>query len=305
MYVSVIIPTYNPNRQRLIETLEGLKKQNAASCDWELIVVDNNSNNNVIEETILNWKEDAKIVTEKKQGLTYARLKGILEAEGNIIILVDDDNVLDENYVQRTINIFSAYPCLGVIGGKSLPSFCCAQPDWLYDFYFSLALRDFGDEIKIQKWENKYPAYGPIGAGMAIRKDALKSYVEKIAKGKSVITDRSGNSLSSGGDNDILLEIVKSGWDTGYFPSLLLHHIIPAERLKVNYLGKLCKDLSKSWIYVLESHGISPWKKIPPWTVPLRKIKSYLVYKAWKNSPNYIKWKGACGTFEGLGNLER
>jgi glycosyltransferase involved in cell wall biosynthesis len=300
MYVSVIIPTYNPNQQRLLDTLEGLKKQNAAPNHWELIVVDNNSNNNVIDDTLLLWKDAAKIVAEKKQGLTFARLKGFSEAKGNIIILVDDDNVLNENYIQNIIDIFSTYPDLGVIGGKSLPKFPYEQPEWLYSFYSSLALRDLGDEVKIQKWGNKYPEYGPIGAGMAIRKDALKTYIEKITLGKSIITDRSGISLSSGGDNDILLEIVKSGWGTGYFPSLVLYHIIPADRLEVNYLGRLCKDLSKSWIYVLESHGISPWKKIPQWTVPLRKLKSYIVYKAWKNSPNYIKWKGACGTYEGL-----
>jgi len=300
MYLSVIIPTYNPNLQRLLATLDGLKKQNAASSCWELIIVDNNSQNSVIHEKLIAWKDDAKIVTERKQGLTYARLKGFSEARGDIIILVDDDNVLDENYVQNTIGIFSTHPGLGVIGGKSLPDFPYEQPGWLHSFYFSLALRDFGDEVKIQQWEHKYPEYGPIGAGMAIKKTALKPYIEKINSGKPVITDRQGASLSSGGDNDILLEIVKSGWDTGYFPSLILYHIIPAERLKTGYLGRLCKDLSKSWIYVLESHEISPWKKIPKWTVPLRKLKSYLVYKAWKNSANYIKWKGACGTFEGL-----
>ncbi|WP_114936916.1 glycosyltransferase [Mucilaginibacter endophyticus] len=300
MYLSVVIPTYNPNRERLLATIEGLKKQSAAPEAWELILVDNNSNNKVIDEISLQWKAAARAVIEKNQGLTYARLRGVDEAKGDIVIFVDDDNILDESYVQNTIAIFTDHPNIGAIGGKSLPELPYEEPEWLPTFYFSLALRDFGDEAIIQQWENKFPEYGPIGAGMAVRKAALQSYRAKITSGKSIITDRKGNSLSSGGDNDILLEIVKSGWDSGYFPQLSLRHIIPAERLEINYLGRLCKDLSKSWIYVLESHGISPWKKIPGWTVPLRKLKSFVVYKAWKNSHNYLKWKGACGTFEGL-----
>jgi hypothetical protein len=38
--------------------------------------------------------------------------------------------------------------------------------------------------------------------------------------------------------------------------------------------------------------------------VPLRKLKAYFTYKAWENEPNYIKWKGACGMFEGLAKLK-
>lgn len=44
-------------------------------------------------------------------------------------------------------------------------------------------------------------------------------------------------------------------------------------------------------------------KKIPYWTVLLRKIKAFFYYQAWKDSISYIRWQGACGTFEGLASL--
>ncbi|MBC7913691.1 MAG: glycosyltransferase family 2 protein [Pyrinomonadaceae bacterium] len=300
MYISVIIPTYNPNIQRLLSTIEGLKQQSIYSNHWELIIVDNNSDNNFKHDIELSWKKDSTIVIEEKQGLTYARMKGFLAAKGDIIILVDDDNILDKDYLKQTWDIFKNHERLGAIGGKSVPQFEHEQPAWLSPFYYSLALRDLGDTIIIENWQNKYPIYAPIGAGMAVRKNALKTYIEKIASGKSIITDRNGSSLSSGGDNDIVLEIIKSGWQTAYFPNLTLKHIIPGERLKVKYVAKLSKELNKSWVKLLESHNINPWNKIPGWTVSLRKVKAWFVYKAWKNSANYIKWKGACGTFEGL-----
>ncbi|HEX3386780.1 MAG TPA: hypothetical protein VHS53_16380, partial [Mucilaginibacter sp.] len=57
---------------------------------------------------------------------------------------------------------------------------------------------------------------------------------------------------------------------------------------------------NRSWIAVLEYHQINPWKKIPRWSVPLRKIKAWVAYSAWKSEVNYIRWRGACGMYDGL-----
>ena len=297
-YISVILPTLNPDVSRLNQTLEGLQSQALPLEKWELILVDNNSTSPILAN--LNWHPNSKIISQPNPGLTYARLKGFLEARGDIVILVDDDNILDEKYLLYTLDIFRNHPTLGAIGGKSLPLFEKFPPVWVNEFRSSLALRNLGDNTIIEKWENKYPEAGPIGAGMAIRKKSLKSYIKKLSKSKSIITDRKGDSLSSGGDNDIVIEILKSGWHVGYFPSLILYHIIPKERLSLKYLARLSNNSNKSWVQLLTSHNINPWANIPAWTVPLRKIKAWFVYKAWLNKINYIKWRGACGTFEGL-----
>ena len=297
-YISVIIPSLNPDIPRLNRTLEGLKNQTFSLDKWELIIVDNNSTAPI--QVNLSWHPNTKVVAEPKPGLTYARVKGFLEAKGDIVILVDDDNILDENYLQNTIEIFKNHLTLGTIGGKSIPLFENPPPVWIKGFWNSLALRDLGDKVIIEKWEEKYPKAAPIGAGMAIRKESLQTYIEKVLSKKNIITDRKGSSLSSGGDNDIVIEILKSGWQTGYFPSLIIQHIIPKERIQVKYLARLINNSNKSWVQLLESHNINPWQKIPEWTVTLRKVKAWFVYKAWFNKVNYIKWRGACGTFEGL-----
>ena len=36
-----------------------------------------------------------KVITETKQGLTFARIKGYNESAAEFLIFVDDDNVLD------------------------------------------------------------------------------------------------------------------------------------------------------------------------------------------------------------------
>lgn len=303
--LSVIIPTYNPDPVRLNQTLGGLKNQTLAPDRWELILIDNNSSFDVSGKIDLNWHPEHRVITESKQGLTIARLKGFSEARGDIIVLVDDDNILENHYLQHTLDIFSAYPFMGAIGGKSIPRFDHGQPEWLKEFYGNLALRDLGEDIIVNSWDNSYPHAAPIGAGLAIRKCSLETYIAKISFEKNIIADRQGNSLSSGGDNDMVLDILKAGYQVGYFPSLSLIHIIPEKRTKVAYLARLLNNTNKSWVLLLENHGINPWEKIPGWTVPLRKIKAWFTYKAWLNEVNYIRWNGACGTYDGLSEIIR
>ena len=217
MLISVIIPTYNPNLNRLTQTLGALKNQSLPYSFWELLIIDNNSSQGFIDKIDISWQPDSQIISEPRQGLTYARLNGFSSAKGDIIVMVDDDNILQEDYLQQVVNIFESNPELGAAGGKSLPLFEAEQPTWLKEFYGNLALRDLGDEVVINKWENKYPGYAPIGAGMAIRKTALKSYTDKITTNTTSISDRTGNSLSSGGDNDIVIEISKIRLSYGIF----------------------------------------------------------------------------------------
>ncbi|RWY57333.1 glycosyltransferase [Mucilaginibacter gilvus] len=297
--ISVIIPTYNPNVARLCQTLSALKNQTFPLNLWELIIIDNNSSNHFAKGLDLSWHPAATIITENKQGLTYARIKGFSVARGEIIILADDDNVLDKNYLQNVRGIFQANSGLGSIGGKSVPQFESPPPEWLSPFYDSLALRDLGDNRIIDTWRNNYPAAAPIGAGMAIRENALRTYISAHHAATNVITDRTATSLSSGGDNEINLAILKSGWAVGYFPELTLEHIIPAERITIAYMAKLVFGINRSWAILLAKHKISPWASIHKNTLLFRKIKSYISNKAWQGEGNYLRWKAACGIFQG------
>jgi glycosyltransferase involved in cell wall biosynthesis len=300
MNVSVIVCTYNPDAGRLAQSINGLRRQTLAMENWELIIVDNNSDNKALATIDLSWHPWAYIMLEPRQGLTYSRIGGFKKATGEIIVMVDDDNVLDKDYLQEMINIFSRYPKLGAAGGKSLPLFTVTPPAWIKEFSNNLALRDLGERILIDEWNNSYPSSAPIGAGMGIRKLALSGYLEKLQAPQALITDRTATSLSSGGDNDIVIEILKSGWSVGYFPGLVLTHIIHANRTTVAYLSKLVHDINKSWVQVLEHHAIYPWKKISRFSLPFRKLKAYFKHRAWRNEASHIRWMGTCGTFEGL-----
>lgn len=301
--ITVVLPTYNPVLNRLEQTLNGLKQQTLSLDKWQLLLIDNNSSTELRKVIDLSWHPNAEIISERQQGLTAARIAGFTAANHDIIVMVDDDNILHPSYLSRAVEILDQDSTLGAIGGKSIPIFEGIEPNYLKEFYHCLALRDLGDKELIAQWNSKYPDYAPIGAGMVLRKTALKSYIEKIEAGLNIISDRKGSSLSSGGDNDIVLEILKSGFSIGYFPQLCLQHIIPEERTSIKYLSRLNFESSSSWVRVLDHHGILPWKKIGKRTLFLRYLKTYLISGAWQNNVNYAKWKGSCGLLKGLSEL--
>ena len=299
-YISVLLPTYNPDSLILNRAVAALENQLLTVDQWELIIIDNNSCAPI--SVSLGWHPNAKIIKEPRQGLSFARLRGFMEATGDLIVMVDDDNLLEPDYLEIIVSQFRSNKRLGATGGKSIPLFEKTPPLWLRDFYGNLALRDLGSKEVLAEWSGSFPEAAPIGAGMGIRKAALKSYIEKAKTSNFLSSDRTGSSLSSGGDNDIILEILKSGWQISYTPTLLLTHIIPEARTKVNYVAKLLNNTNKSWVELLESHHINPWPKIQKWTVPLRKAKAWFTYRAYLNNSNFIKWRGACGIYDGLAN---
>lgn len=303
---SVIIPTFNPNPIIFNQVLDGLIRQTINKSLWELIIVDNASTNQVLDKIVLPVDVKSIIIKELRQGLSFARLSGFLAAKGEYIILVDDDNVLDEDYLENSLKIYCKYEFVGAIGGKVLPKFDIPPPDRVKDISRWLSLRDFGNKELISNLSEKpieYPYYAPIGAGMVIRKKALDIYLNEFCNKKKVlITDRIGNKLSSCGDNDIILYILESKYSVGYFPQLILTHIIPQKRLTRTYLSQLSYESSRSWVQVLRAHSICPWKKVPKFVVPLKKMKSYLLCKAWKSNLNFYRWREMCGLFDELAN---
>ncbi len=307
--LSVIICTHKPHQGRLGRTLRGLAAQSLATDTWECLVVDNASGQAfpALNSTELGLPT-LRVVQEPRLGLSHARRRGCLEAKGEILLFVDDDNVLHTDYLKLVLKYFTAHAGVGALGGKSLPEFEVPAPAWIKEFFGLLALRDLGPTplfsgpAKAGPLQS-YPECSPIGAGMAARKTALASWLNSFSS--DALPDRKGNSLSSGGDNDIVAHLLEAGWQVAYFPDLVLTHLIPEGRLQVDYLGRLNRGIQESWMRVLSLHGINPWQAIPAWTLPLRKARAYLRRQAWKGGPEWIRWQSDCGHFDGCAKITR
>lgn len=300
--LSVLLSTHNPDPAYLARALEGLLAQTLPASDWELIVVDNASTP-PLDSTKLGLARHprARLLREDQLGLLFGRLSGIDNSKGDLISFCDDDNVLAADFLTRAVEIFSTYPRLGNASGKSTPEYEATPPAWASEFSGCLALRDFGEERRIgDGWTGSYPAFAFGGGGALFRRKALVPFLAEFKSGTNLyIQGRTGKDLASGEDNNFVLSVVKGGFSVGYFPELVTTHLIPTARLEKRYLGRLNHGIAKSWVQVLALHGICPWQPVDSWTVPLRKARAYFRYHAWAGPAEYVRWRGACGHFEG------
>ena len=310
MKLSVVICTYNPKLAILEKVIQALQKQSLSRDAWELVVVDNCSQPPLSTGLNLCWHPNGRIIVEPKPGLFHARVAGVNACTTSLVVFVDDDNVLSEDYLEKSYRFAKVHPQVGCFGGRSLPVFETAPPDWFKDTGINLGCQDYGPELHISNYSTtrfafqQYPEKAPIGTGMVILKQAFNSYLEEAGNSpERTRLGRKGKSLSSGEDNDIILSIVKKGYELAYVPELVVHHLIPATRYSEDYLKRMAFESNRTWVKVLEIHGINPWKKISRFSYRPRQIKSYLINKAWKSPLSAVRWKSACGLFKGLSEI--
>lgn len=305
MKISVIIPTHNPDKTRLTRTLLGLVGQTLPTTEWETLIIDNASQPALSPDNFEHSvPQNLRIISEPKLGLTAARVRGFQSARGELCVLVDDDNVLGKTYLESALTYLDAMPKIGAVGGKSEPEFSESPEPWIREFHDLLALRDLGAEVLIsgdekdqQSGRRRYPTCAPIGAGMVLRRAMALQWVKETS-GQSP-TDRRGDALTSGGDNDLVFSILKQGAQVGYLPDLKLTHLIPTARLQADYLARLNRGIQQSWIQVLYRHDANPWPPISRWTVPFRSLRSWVRIRAWSSPAARIRWFGTRGHFEG------
>ncbi|MEB3354651.1 MAG: glycosyltransferase [Cyanobacteriota bacterium] len=307
-FLSVLIPSHNPRLPLLIQVLEALRQQTFAPEQWELLLIDNASDP-PIPADLVNWHPKARLVREPALGLTQARLRGIAQAQGEVLVWVDDDNVLDPGYLKAAVEAFRTNPRLGAAGGSSVACYTEPPPAWFVEGLVPLGCRDHGDQPVLMSWREHpphYPSAAPIGAGLVIRREAIQVWADQVRNdGRRRAFGRTGKALSSGEDNDINLTLLAHGWELAYLPQLRLSHHIPAARLQEAYQQRLSRASFRDFVQVLDLHGIRPWRAIAGWTVPLRALRAWFTYRAWRGPAERIRWQGAVGQFEGRAALVR
>lgn len=255
--LSVIICTHNPKMQLLERTLAALKEQTLTTNLWELILLDNNSKKPLSTNVDLNWHPNGRHVVEHKLGLTPARIRGIKEAKAKILLFVDDDNCLKNNYLEIALTHMQQHSLIGVLGaGKIIPEYEVVPDAEKQPYHIMLALRE--ENRAYYSNELRFTKAIPYGAGMCILKSVADAYVVSCEKRMLASTlDRAGNALLSGGDVDMALHACQSGYIAGVIPELQLIHIIPASRLATDYLIKIAAGhayshyiLGRMWGYL-------------------------------------------------------
>jgi glycosyltransferase involved in cell wall biosynthesis len=252
MPVSLIICCYN-SAARLPETLAHLARQETAS-PWEVILVDNACTDDTVAVGQRCWADlgspaPLRVVHESEAGLSYARRAGLDAAQHAYAIFCDDDNWLAPDYVQTVAEILDRHPEVALAGGDATPGFeaGATPPAWFEGLQGYYALGRQGETAGYVPEARGYL----WGAGLALRVSALRAlYASGFV---SLLSDRQGNQLSSGGDGELCFALRLQGWRLWYDPRLQLTHVMSVGRLTWPYFLRLL------WGHSVSQVGMVPY----------------------------------------------
>ena len=239
--VSIIICTYN--REKYIRPLlESLAKNDYPTTDYEIVLVDNNCTDNthyVCKVFAQAHPETAfRYVVEPEQGLSAARNKGIKEAKGDIIIYVDDDALVDTDYIRIYAEHFASHPQTMAAGGPIEPLYETKEPSWMSPYTKALltAWMNYGDKV-CEYPKGRYP-----GGGNAAYRKVVFDQVGLF----NTDLGRKGTALLASEEKDIFDKMHALGMQVLYLPTPVLHHIIPQTKLEEDYFNRLTLQIGRS-----------------------------------------------------------
>lgn len=103
--VSLVVPVYNMEQylKRSMQTLLNLK-----NTEYEIIIVDDGSTDSspgICDDYAEKYPDLVRIIHKKNGGLSSARNAGIDAAEGEYIIFPDPDDWVENDYLEKLINL--------------------------------------------------------------------------------------------------------------------------------------------------------------------------------------------------------
>jgi glycosyltransferase involved in cell wall biosynthesis len=256
--LSVVLCTYNPRFPEMPRVLDALRAQTLPLDRWELVIIDNNS-----EPPLVAAELDAgrglplRVVRETRQGKVPAHRRGILEARAELLVLVDDDNVFDPDYLEQALAISRAQPELGAFGGKARPAIPGGPlAGWQTRLLPYIGVRDFGEDPIVSR-EDRWGPWEPIGAGMVLQRRVGLEFVRVVdAVPEAAELDRIGRALLSAGDSLLARLSYPMGLACAYHPALAFDHLIPRSRVGVRYLRRMMFGHGRSLVKLNRVLGV-------------------------------------------------
>lgn len=241
--ISIIVCTFNRDRF-LSDCLNSIADQTAGSRIFELLIIDNNSNDNTadISKSFIARNPEMKVryILESVQGLSNARNRGISEANGEYLAFVDDDAILDKDYVKQLTQFIRDQPEVTALGGKIIAKYIDGEePDWMNPYSRGLFLSevDYGNEILKLDGYKKYP----FGCNMIIHSRFFETGW-RFDSTLGVIGKDGGRCE----EKVLFRDITRKKHLIYYIPKAVVQHQIDVQRMTNSYVRKLALGLGSS-----------------------------------------------------------
>lgn len=233
--VSAVVCCYN-SAQVIEPTIRALAEQQAPQgINYEVILVDNNCTDKTVRLAELAWGDAGyplRVIKEKEPGLIYARKTGVNNANYDILLFVDDDNILAGDWVKILHRLFKEMPNVGAIGGYNEALMPGNKPHWFDRFQGVYACGPRASASGLNP--NKL-----FGAGLSFRTEVIKKIL--FAPLPLFLVGRTKNTLTRGEDTEIVLRCRLMGWDIYYDDNLLLKHNLLPQRITWDHVRRARK----------------------------------------------------------------
>jgi glycosyltransferase involved in cell wall biosynthesis len=211
---TIAICTHNrPNDvKRCLESL--LKLQNDGQ---EILVVDNCPSGDETFNIVARYGGSIKYVLEERRGLNVARNRALREASGDIVAFIDDDALVDPNWLRALLINFD-HPLVLCVTGLTMPFELETEAQEMFERY-STFCRGF-QRIVFNRHSLRPWAAGRAGAGvnMALRRSVLY----KVGPFDEALD--AGTTTQAGGETELFSRILKGGFRIVYDPSAINWH---------------------------------------------------------------------------------
>lgn len=285
MRITIILCTYN--------RWESLKKalSSAAaltlpqSVEWEILVVDNNSNDQTrktVEDFCSCYPGRFRYLFESHPGKSHALNTGIRGSQGDVLAFMDDDVVVQPDWLQNLTVALHDGQWAGA-GGRILPDWHCAPPRWLSPDSPQAA----GPLVAFHPMPEAGQIFAaPIGTNMAFRREMF----EKYGLFRTDLGPRPGSELRNE-DTEFGERLLAAGERLRYEPSALVYHPVAQNRLRKEYF--LAWWLNKGEANIRQ-FGVVPGTKYRVAGIPLYLLRRFAKWT--------LKWMASLDPVERFSN---
>lgn len=282
--ISIIIPTYN-RVNFLMDTLESVINNKVTPQSFELIIVDNNSQDSTPEMVTACIENHPNYhiyhVIEKNQGASFARNRGIKEASTPLLLFLDDDEVADPDLIQQWLSFFEDYPDAIGGGGQIIVRFEDPRPKWMSHFLMPLL-----GKHKISSSIKKYKtSQFPFAGNMAYRKEVFEQYGHLKTN-----LGRKGKELLAGEEKEFYKRIREYTNQIYHVPDAKVFHRVEQSRMTQEFIKNQALGLGQTIHLMLEKE--SPLRKVTKLGSEIFKtVASLILFVGYTLGFNYPKAK--------------
>lgn len=229
MVLSITICTYN-RIEYLKKCLKSILDQTQGSEIIEINIIDNNSTDTTKDYVIELQKKfpEVNYFVEKRQGISFARNLSFEVCKGMFLAFVDDDAVINKNWLEALLNELKNQNEDIIYGGPIYPNFESIPEDWIDKDYFIRKFKDTDGFLGTIKSKE-----GFSGGNMCIAKNLfLKS--EKF----NTEIGMTGGNLGLGEEPDFFYKLIMKNKDVKLYNicEMSITHSEASYKLEKEYL---------------------------------------------------------------------